>query len=75
MSATPLRLLDENEAAAILGTSPRTLQGWRLRGEGPKFLKLGSTRRSRVRYDPSDLISWLEGQRRQFTGEGNGAAL
>lgn len=54
------RLVDENEAADLLGLSKRTLQAWRVRGGGPPFLKLGRL----VRYDASALWDWATS--RQF---------
>ncbi|WP_295885436.1 helix-turn-helix domain-containing protein [uncultured Thiohalocapsa sp.] len=56
-------LLDEKAAAALLSFSPRTLQMWRVRGGGPKYLKLGSA----VRYHPDDLATWIEEQTRSNT--------
>lgn len=44
-------LLTENQAARILRVSPRTLQGWRHRGTGPAYVKLGTA----VRYRRGDL--------------------
>ena len=38
--------LDERRLAAELGVSVRTVQGWRQKGEGPAFMKVGSA----VRY-------------------------
>ena len=48
-------LLDGSEAAGRLRVSKRTLETWRQRGSGPKFLKLGG----RVFYRPSDLDDFL----------------
>lgn len=45
------------EAAAILGVSPRTLEGWRLKQIGPKYSRLGPRL---VRYRCSDLAAWIE---------------
>jgi predicted DNA-binding transcriptional regulator AlpA len=39
----PLRHLHQNEVAHRWGISPRTLERWRWLGQGPTFLKLGST--------------------------------
>ena len=57
------RLLTEREASGVLGLSVRTLQKWRLQGNGPHFLKLGSA----VRYDPQDLEQYIETARRRST--------
>ena len=51
-------LLSEKQTAEFLGVSRRTLQGWRLAGNGPKFVKVSS--RS-IRYRRKDLLAWVEG--------------
>ncbi|MFT7692261.1 MAG: putative DNA-binding transcriptional regulator AlpA [Candidatus Latescibacterota bacterium] len=45
-------LLTTQEAAHRLGIAIGTLQNWRVRGEGPAFVKLG---KKAVRYDPAAL--------------------
>ena len=55
---SPGDLLDEREAAAILGASVQTLRNWRWRGEGPRFRKLGLRL---VRYLRADLLAFIEG--------------
>lgn len=54
----PGDLLDEREAAAILGASVQTLRNWRWRGEGPRFRKIGLRM---VRYSRADLQTFIEG--------------
>lgn len=49
-------LLRPAEAARFLGYSERGLQNWRLKGVGPRFLRLNP--RS-VRYRLRDLEEWL----------------
>jgi len=57
-------LLNEQQATDFLGVgSPKTIQRWRVIGYGPPYLKIGHS----VRYFQSDLINWLEAQRRQST--------
>ncbi len=51
------RLIPETEAAEFLGYTVRALQNWRLRGGGPKFIKV--SRRS-IRYRRRDLIAWAD---------------
>jgi len=51
------RLLDESAAAEFLGYTQRALQNWRVRGGGPRFVKVSS--RS-IRYRRRDLIAWAE---------------
>ena len=60
------RLIDEKEAAKFLGYSVRTLQNWRVRGGGPKFVK--SSKRS-IRYRRCDLIEWAEDRLQSQTSE------
>lgn len=48
-------LLTEKEAAKALNVSVRTLQGWRVRGIGPRHVKLGDTLRAPVRYQPEEM--------------------
>lgn len=70
MDRQSIQLLNEREAAALLSTSPRTLQGWRQRGEGPAFVKLGRGVRARVRYRLGELEAWVAASRRTFPAEG-----
>jgi hypothetical protein len=49
-----VRLLETVHAADELGLSPRTLEGWRRRGEGPPYLKIGR----RVKYRPEDIEAY-----------------
>jgi len=51
------RLINEKEAAEFLGYTVRALQNWRIRGGGPKFVKVSA--RS-VRYRFRDLLAWSE---------------
>lgn len=50
------RMIDEVEFELAYGIPKRTLQKMRLFGDGPTFLKLGSS----VRYRVEDIESWLE---------------
>ena len=50
MGKTADIMLSESEVAQFLGISIRTLQGWRLSGRGPKFVKISRL----VRYKRSD---------------------
>jgi predicted DNA-binding transcriptional regulator AlpA len=58
-------LLSTVEAAKVLGLAPQTLMIMRLRGRGPRFVKLGR----RVLYDPSDIALWIEANKRASTSE------
>ena len=52
---TMVTLLTEQDTAALLKVSKKALQGWRYRGVGPRFLKVGRC----VRYRPEDLQTFL----------------
>jgi len=51
------------QAAQFLGLRPNTLEIWRFRGTGPKFVKLGRA----VRYRLADLEDFIQAQTRQKT--------
>ncbi|MCY4479319.1 MAG: helix-turn-helix domain-containing protein [Rhodospirillales bacterium] len=53
-------LLNTDQAAQRLGLSPRTLERYRVTGEGPEYLKIGRA----VRYTVSALERWLKGCKR-----------
>ena len=57
-------LVSTQEAAEYLGGfKPNTLEGWRVRGEGPRYLKIGKL----VRYSVDDLDEFLKTRVRQST--------
>lgn len=57
----PTELLNEVQAAAVLGTSIGTLQVWRSTGRYKiPFVKIGRN----VRYKRSDLEAWIESRTR-----------
>ena len=58
-------LLDTEAAAAHVHLSPRTLERYRVTGEGPVYLKLGR----RVLYRIGDLDRWLDEKRRRSTSD------
>lgn len=55
----PTELMTPEEVADLLKVSTGTLENWRYRGEGPPFVKLGSKRRSPVRYRSKDVEDWM----------------
>jgi excisionase family DNA binding protein len=59
------RLLSTEEAAEILNVSPKTLQKWRHKGEGPPFYRYGSGEAKVVGYAPTELRDWLKPQQQQ----------
>lgn len=58
------RLMDTKTAADVLGISPRTLEDWRWRGGGPRFLRLS---RNCIRYRHADLLDWADGKSQRST--------
>lgn len=54
------KLLTNTEAATMLGLKPTTLEIWRTRGKGPKFIKLGASKQAPIRYSEAVIIAWLE---------------
>ena len=61
--------LDTRQAAAVLGLSARTLEGYRVTGGGPPFL----TYCNRIHYLRADLYDWVAESRRRSTSD-DGAA-
>jgi predicted DNA-binding transcriptional regulator AlpA len=55
--------LREQEVADFLDVRVRTVQGWRQKGQGPKFVKFGKT----VRYPRRELEEFAATPRRQST--------
>jgi hypothetical protein len=58
-------LLDEGQASRYLRLSRRTLQGWRLKGGGPPFVRLGRI----IRYRRSDLATFIRERLRLSTSD------
>jgi predicted DNA-binding transcriptional regulator AlpA len=58
-------LLNEGQAARLLGLQVATLRRWRWAGRGPAHLKIGSS----VRYDPAELDAFLAAARRTSTSD------
>ena len=61
----PKAVMTETQAAEYLQLSPRTLQSWRVSGDGPRFFKAGRN----VRYRLTELESWIEAQSASHTSE------
>lgn len=60
------KLINEHEAADYIGHSVRALQNWRVRGGGPKFVRISG--RS-IRYRRCDLNAWIEARLVRNTSE------
>ncbi|HKY96352.1 MAG TPA: helix-turn-helix domain-containing protein [Gemmatimonadaceae bacterium] len=66
MSDNPTtKLLTTRELASMLGLKPRTVDTWRVTGEGPPFVRIGRV----VRYRQSDIETFLAGQLRRSTSD------
>ena len=59
------QFLTTKRAAEYLGLRPNTLEAWRCRGGGPRYVKLGRA----VRYRVTDLNDWIESRTRENTIE------
>jgi len=55
-------LLTNEEAAALLGIKPNTLEIWRTKGKGPEFVKMGKQKQAPIRYLRPKIFAWLEQQ-------------
>jgi hypothetical protein len=64
-----MSLLNQREAADFLRLSQRTLERFRLTGDGPPYVKAGR----RVAYRPEDLDRWIGDRVRLSTSEGRAA--
>ena len=65
MSNDESGFFDTRRAAGYLGLSHRTLDGYRVSGDGPAFHRFGN----RVRYRRSDLDEWAANRRATTTAE------
>ncbi len=61
-------LLRQEQAAQFLNVSVRTLEAWRHRGGGPRYVKLHRC----VRYRRADLLDWLDAHARTSTSQISG---
>jgi len=59
------RILNQKEAAKLLGVSTRTLERLRIAGTGPQFTRLGRL----VRYRECDLADYVARNLRTSTSE------
>jgi hypothetical protein len=61
--------LNPTEAAAYIGSTPKTLAKWRSTGRHSiPFLKFGTGKRASVRYDRNDLDAFLNRCRENGSG-------
>jgi Helix-turn-helix domain len=59
-------LMDEGGAAAYLGLTPRAMQAYRYRGDGPEFIRLSGRA---IRYALTDLDAWVASRKFRCTSE------
>lgn len=52
-------LLTDSDVAALCGCAVQTLRNMRWRGDGPKWVRLGSRM---IRYKPADVRAFIEGK-------------
>ncbi len=57
--------LDECQVADLICQSVRTIQKWRVTGQGPGYYKLGRS----VRYRQSEVIAWVKERRKSNTSQ------
>ena len=67
---TVSQLVDEDELSNRLGLSPRTLQGWRVDGSGPPYIRISQ---GCIRYDVDQVNNWLGDRTHCSTSEYGGA--
>ena len=67
----PDRLITDDELAAQLRISTRTLHRWAARGDGPPAIYRGP---KFLRYRPADVDAWLDAHVRTGTAAGGGDA-
>jgi len=65
-SYAPDQLLNQKQAAELLGASERTLEKWRVHGGGPRFIKQSSRF---IRYRVSALVEWMDAHEVAHTAE------
>ncbi len=62
-TTTASKLLDTNQLAEQLLNKSNTIEDWRIKGVGPRYIKIGRL----VRYRLEDVELWLEAQTRNST--------
>lgn len=67
LDSNSTRYLTNSEAAAYLKLSPRTLENWRVLGDGPRFRRFGR----RVIYALNDLELWATSRACESTSDAN----
>lgn len=60
-------LLTEEEAAAVCGTTKRTMQQMRYDGSGPPFIRLNEGPKAPIRYARHELHFWINTRQRYYS--------
>lgn len=64
---TPQAVLwTEKETARYIGFDARTLQSWRMKGTGPRYVQISPRC---IRYRPEDINQWIEQKLRRSTSD------
>lgn len=71
----PDTLLTTAEAAQLLRCQPQTLRLWRCRGEGPRYIRFGTSGRGRALYARQAIDAWLQARTAGSTSEESAARL
>lgn len=52
------KMLTSHQVALRLSITEKTLRYWRSLGKGPRYVKLGPSRTSLIRYDEDEVERW-----------------
>lgn len=63
---SPIIWFDEKQLSSMLNLSCKTLQKFRLTGQGPRFIRIS---KRCVRYDLADVLEWQASRRVSSTSE------
>lgn len=64
-----MKLMNPAEVGVRLGVSTSSLAKWRLSGDGPPYVKVGT----RIAYDEDMVEAWLRSRVRKSTSDGRAA--
>ena len=67
-------VLNNEEAAKLIGVTPKTLRFWRHVGRGPKYIKFGDSKYSGVGYEVADIEAWKAERKLRSTSEQSSVA-
>lgn len=62
-------LVRETEAAQLLVVDVQTLRRWRRLGDGPPYVKYGTSQGSPVRYPLNEIHRWIAARLRTSTSQ------